>query len=1255
MFKKPLFLLALLQFAFLNVAFAGNVEDYKKGWDAFSSNNRVEARKYFNLAVTNPESKADALLSLSLLDWNEFKMDAAFEDFRQFYTVSPNPYPYLYSMSGLPFMFESDNVLPQNKLDFFEKIVTDPKMNGTLKAMIYERLGSHYDNINNLRKSKACFDKIGSINNWQVLGTFDNTSGSGFSKDWGAVAKPQTTDIFQNKVDAAVKWYTPSCNKANHWFYFNYYFYLNNTIMYAQSFVTSPVEQEVYLRAGTSGSLKIWVNDALISTVSEERNCDLDIYGYKIKLNKGANRLLVQIGQSEITEANFLIRLTDANGNPVPEITNTATYTDYVKSTALPTNEMLPFFAEEFHAKNVKDFPENPLYAAILAETYLRNDKAYEATKVLKSLEALSPKSTFNSYRLAEAFTRAKNQTDYDKEMENIKLNDPNSFFGLQEAYNEAMKSEKFSDALDISKKAKELYGVNKTTEDWDMNIASHQKRYQDVIQMAIDLYKKYPENQEYMNLNYLIEKNVSKNATSALAVVENYCRKYFDTDALETLSKIYIEQGNQDKGIQILKQRIDRLPYAFGYLDNLTNELFRMQRYKDALAVTDKMLALAPYLPGIYNDRGYIYKSLKDNENAKDCFKKSIYYGPTTYDSRSQLRLLEDKKELSELFPKSDLADLISKAPSAKDYPQDNSIILLNEYQLVIYPEAAKEYRYEIAAKIFNQSGIESWKQYSISYNSNNQKLIIDKAEVIKSNGTKVKAETDNDNNVVFTNLEVNDVLHLDYRIQDFSTGKLAKHFYDHFLLQYGIPSIINRYSILIPKDKTFQYKVANGTLEPKITDVEDMKLYQWEMTNQPAVKSEPYMSSLVDVAPTLYISSVPDWKFVSDWYKDLTTSKFNSDFVLKETVSNLLKGKENISELEKAKLFYNYILENITYSDVSFLHSNFIPQKASRTITTRLGDCKDVSTLFVALCKEAGIKANLVLISTRNNGNNTMLLPAIDFNHCIAQLNLDNKSYYLELTDNTLPFGAAMEVDLNSEILPIPMADENFGDKLIRMEMPFRRKNSMNRFHTVNFNNNDMQITRKSISYEAFASELRETYRNIGSEDQLKKISQAVATDFTTPIKITDLKFTNLDNLTDSLIIEYKMNVKNAVQDVAGMKIFNLPWTEKPASLDVVTEETRKYPLQLWSYMSDENSSEEMIINLPVGKQLIEVPANVKFDCKNASYQLVFDTKTPGKVIVHRYFTRKTEEVAQEEYTSFRDFLNRVSESDNKQYAIK
>jgi len=1255
MLKRNLLILFLFQLLSWQGVAGQDQQDYKKGWEAFTSNNRVDARKYFNQALANPQTKSDALLSLCLLDWTEFKNDAAFDNFRQFYTSSSNPHPYLYAFSSLPFLLQSSEILPQSRIDFFEKISADPKMNGTLKAMICERLGSYYENINNFKHAKELYSKMGALSHWQVLGTFDNTSGSGFSKDWGAVSKSSRADIFKNKVDADIKWYTPTCNKPNNWFHLEYYFPLNNTITYTQTFVNSPVEQDVYLRAGNSGSLKIWINDAQISTVSEERNCDLDIYAYKIKLNKGTNRILVQIGQSEIEEANILIRLTDENANPIPGLTDSDINGDYSKSTAQPTNELLPFFAERYMEEKVRELPANPLYYYLLAEIYLHNDKAYEATKVLKKLEELTSKSTLTSYRLSEAYTRAKNRTDYEKELGNIKHLDPNSFWGLQELYNEAVKSEKYTEAEDICKKAKELYGENSVTDEWTINVASYQKRYEDVMALAKTLYKKYPSRLDYMKLNFSIEKNTSKNPKTSVAVIENYCKSYFNASALDLLSKTYIEQGNSDKGLAALKQRLDIMPYATGYWDDLASVLFRMQKYKEALAATDQIIALSPTLTGIYNYRGYIYNSLKDEPNAIENFKKSIYYGPTSYDSRSQLRLLEKKKELNELFPKNDLNELIKNAPTAKEYPQDNSIILLNDYQSVVYPEAAKEYKYEIAVKILNQAGVEDWKEYTIGYNDNTQKLLIDKVEVVKANGTKVKAETNNDNKLVFTNLEANDVLHLIYRVQDFSTGKLAKHFFDHFLLRYNIPSLINRYSILAPKDRVINYLVTNGKVEPKITEVEDMKLYQWELDKQDAVKSEPYMSALTDVVPTLYCSTIPDWKYVSDWYKDLTYSKFNMDFVLKETVATILKNKENSTPLEKAKLFYDYILENISYSNVSFLHSNFVPQKASRTITTRLGDCKDVSTLFVALCNEVGIKANLVLISTRNNGNKTMPLPSVEFNHCIAQLNLDNKTYYLELTDNKLPFGAALTIDLKSEILPIPFANEKYGDKLLSMEMPFRLKNSINRRHNITLANNDLLIARNNTYVAEMAASLRETYRDIGSEEQLKQMNQGVASDFNVPIKVIDLKFQNLENLQDSLKIDYKVEVKNILQTVAGMKILNLPWTEKISSLEVVTAESRKYTIELWSYMREDIDNEEMVINLPVGKKFVELPVDASFDCANASYKLTFDIRNPTKIIAKRVMIRKTEQVSPAEYIAFREFINRVSESDNKQYAIK
>jgi len=118
--------------------------------------------------------------------------------------------------------------------------------------------------------------------------------------------------------------------------------------------------------------------------------------------------------------------------------------------------------------------------------------------------------------------------------------------------------------------------------------------------------------------------------------------------------------------------------------------------------------------------------------------------------------------------------------------------------------------------------------------------------------------------------------------------------------------------------------------------------------------------------------------------------------------------------------------------------------------------------------------------------------------------------------------------------------------------------------------------------------------------------------------------------------------------------MKIFRLPWSDIN-SLSLVSEEDRKLPLEYWTYQNEDKTNEEIIIELPQDKKLAEIPENKQFDCSVAFYSMTFDTKTPGKVIVNRHFVRKADQISTKDYAAFRDFLNKVSESDSKQYAIK
>ena len=130
----------------------------------------------------------------------------------------------------------------------------------------------------------------------------------------------------------------------------------------------------------------------------------------------------------------------------------------------------------------------------------------------------------------------------------------------------------------------------------------------------------------------------------------------------------------------------------------------------------------------------------------------------------------------------------------------------------------------------------------------------------------------------------------------------------------------------------------------------------------------------------------------------------------------------------MAKARRIYNYIQKNIRYSSVSFRQSAYVPQKASVTINTRLGDCKDLSSLFVSLASMAGLHANLVLVDTRDNGTKEMVLPSVEFNHCIVLLKMGGKETYLELTDNNLPFGCLPNNLPGASSLIIPRQNEEY-----------------------------------------------------------------------------------------------------------------------------------------------------------------------------------------------------------------------------------
>lgn len=58
----------------------------------------------------------------------------------------------------------------------------------------------------------------------------------------------------------------------------------------------------------------------------------------------------------------------------------------------------------------------------------------------------------------------------------------------------------------------------------------------------------------------------------------------------------------------------------------------------------------------------------------------------------------------------------------------------------------------------------------------------------------------------------------------------------------------------------------------------------------------------------------------------------------------------------------------------------------KARDVLVNKIGDCKDVSTLGIAMLREVGITAHYVLVNSGDEERRGNIPPSIDFNHCIV-----------------------------------------------------------------------------------------------------------------------------------------------------------------------------------------------------------------------------------------------------------------------------
>ena len=151
---------------------------------------------------------------------------------------------------------------------------------------------------------------------------------------------------------------------------------------------------------------------------------------------------------------------------------------------------------------------------------------------------------------------------------------------------------------------------------------------------------------------------------------------------------------------------------------------------------------------------------------------------------------------------------------------------------------------------------------------------------------------------------------------------------------------------------------------------------------------------------SPHLVFSTAPDWNTVAKAYSEVVEKQLKGF----DASRHLPKFARNATRDERILAIVNFLNKEIRYTGIEFSESSLVPHKPAEVLAHKYGDCKDKSTLAVALLRAAGIEANIALLDSSTGSDIEPTIPGLDaFNHAIVYVSSE-PGLWLDPTDPDL-----------------------------------------------------------------------------------------------------------------------------------------------------------------------------------------------------------------------------------------------------------
>jgi len=416
------------------------------------------------------------------------------------------------------------------------------------------------------------------------------------------------------------------------------------------------------------------------------------------------------------------------------------------------------------------------------------------------------------------------------------------------------------------------------------------------------------------------------------------------------------------------------------------------------------------------------------------------------------------------------------------------------------------------------------------------------------------------------------------------------------------------SKYIVEVPAGYKLRVKELN-LLSPGSVSKAQMDVYSWELKQYKGLVTERFQPSFSTLVPMVYIGA-DDFSFggytgnMSSWLelgKFQTALNKNRDVLpdnIKQQVHALV---DKVSDRdEKIRILYEYLQNNTRYISIQLGIGGWQPFDAKYVATNKYGDCKALSNYMISLLKEAGIKANYVIIY---GGRGKRLLredfPApIYFNHVVACVPGPKDTTWLECTSQTESAGfmgsftgdrkAFLIDDDGGHVVQTPVYQATHNQQLRSVKASIDPEGNMLADVNTRFTGTQQEQAHRLINETA---EVRDKFLNGGALGLATyKVDKSVYNQVKGKLPVVD---------------EYLHVTAPNYATVSGKRLFVTPNLFNRSTIRLSATDNRKFPIEFSSAYAD---ADTVTISLPAGYTPESVPKDLNITTEFGKYSISY-----------------------------------------------